>query len=123
MSPCINYKHTRLLLVPALYCINAHSTPFFRFYATLHTLFQRLSCLPCVSYSALASSKCALAFQSLSYLPSVSYSFLVSAMGSCKDDGQRAYISVYNYNTTILYAFCILMAAPQEGQFEYWMRR
>ena len=40
---------------------------FFRvFYATLHAMFQRLSCLPCVSYSALASPKSALAFQSLS---------------------------------------------------------
>ena len=44
---------------------------------------------------------------------------------SCKEDGPRAYcalrtyISVYDYNTTI-YAFCILVAAPQEGQFEYW---
>ena len=43
-------------------------------------MFQRLSCLPCVSYFALASQKSALAFQSLSCLPCVSYSFLVSAM-------------------------------------------
>ena len=40
--------------------------------------------------------------------------------GSCKEDGPRtycalrAYISVYNYNTTI-YAFCILMAARRKG--------
>ena len=50
------------------------------FYATFHTLFQRISCLPCVSYSALASPKSALSFQSLSCLPCVSYYFLVSAM-------------------------------------------
>ena len=43
-------------------------------------LFQRLSCLPCVSYSALASPKSVLAFQSLSCLPYVSCSFPVSAM-------------------------------------------
>ena len=50
------------------------------FNATFHALFQKLSFLPCVSYSALASPKSALSFQSLSCLPCVSYSFLVSAM-------------------------------------------
>ena len=52
---------------------------FFRFLCNF-TMFQRLSCLPCVSYSALASPKSALAFQSLPCLPCVSYSFLVTTM-------------------------------------------
>ena len=37
----------------------------FHIYATLHGTFQRLSCWPHVSYSALASPTSALAFQSL----------------------------------------------------------
>ena len=44
----------------------------------VHVIFQMLSCLPCVSYSAFASPKSTFAFQSLSCLPCVSYSFLVS---------------------------------------------
>ena len=43
-------------------------------------MFQRLSCLQCVSYSALASPKSVLVFQRLSCLPCVSYYFLVSSM-------------------------------------------
>ena len=43
-------------------------------------MFQRLSCLQCVSYSALASPKFVLVFQRLSCLPCVSHYFLVSSM-------------------------------------------
>ena len=67
MAPSTGVVLVRLLAIASL---------FFRFYATLHVMFQRLSCLPCVSYSSLASPVCSCVSESFMLTMRVLFFFL-----------------------------------------------